>query len=487
MVNQIRELLDQNADIRASRQKGWNALHGIALTNRIDIAELLLNKAEENGIDDYINTQTIDGGWSAVSIAASQENLKMVEYLTSRKADVIKGNTDSRTPLHMAVYADSTSIADVLIARAEEQGMKSNDYINLGRSAGDHATSKSMDDFLKSKSDPDKHSSSSTVVRSGNLRRQLSSEIAKFVSGRDVDDTTFRDLLNQEGDVGVAIKGRDYLHKIARTNRTDIAQLLLNKAKEQNIKDYINACDDLTDKTPIMYAVAAGEIGMVKFLASNGASVLKANNNGISSLSQYPLSSAVAGNRIDIAEVLLGKGKSEGLNYTDYIRHVNTDPKSFPRTSEMSKFLKEKIDYEKQEGTLAQKREAKIAGGEKLIQKILRLRQGEDVHSDINLLLMQGVDVTIKNENGQNALHLLAHTNLEGFADMLIANAKSQNVKDYKKLQDNYGKTAETYAKETGQLEGMIRLLTPPKENLEDQEGKKGNRKKFSKKGRRNE
>lgn len=109
-MQQIEELLAQDADVDAQDEHGYTALIWAAINGHREICELLI----AHQID--INTQGKDG-WTALMYAARDGRLQIVQLLLERGASVTIANNDHNTALMLAEYYSHVTCCDLLIVR----------------------------------------------------------------------------------------------------------------------------------------------------------------------------------------------------------------------------------------------------------------------------------------------------------------------------------------------------------------------------------
>ena len=110
-------------------------------------------------------------------------------------------------------------------------------------------------------------------------------------------------VINDGADVDyTSISKETPLHMIAKSDRTVVAGLLLDKAAERGLANYIDL-QGFLGKTPVCQAVINKKYDMVKFLIQRGANVTIPEHGRWT-----PLYSIAHTQRTDIAKMLLEKG-----------------------------------------------------------------------------------------------------------------------------------------------------------------------------------
>ena len=90
------------------RESGWTALHWAALSDNMNIVEILLDR----GID--INSKDNNDN-TALHLAAIKGNINIVEILLDRGIDINSKGNDGRTALHWAASNGNMNIVEILL------------------------------------------------------------------------------------------------------------------------------------------------------------------------------------------------------------------------------------------------------------------------------------------------------------------------------------------------------------------------------------
>ena len=108
-LDAARELIGRGAAVDARDAGGRTALDAAALSDHIELVELLLERGAAVGL------ATNRGGSTVLHVAAQRGSLDLVRLLVSRGADVAARNDAGATPLHYAAQSRRTDAARVLL------------------------------------------------------------------------------------------------------------------------------------------------------------------------------------------------------------------------------------------------------------------------------------------------------------------------------------------------------------------------------------
>ncbi len=103
----VERLIASGANQDAQDRNGWSPLHGAALRNQLDIAKILIARGANPDIADNL-------GNTALHVAASNGNDRIVELLLISMADPNARNSDSKTPLTLALERDAVYSAQII-------------------------------------------------------------------------------------------------------------------------------------------------------------------------------------------------------------------------------------------------------------------------------------------------------------------------------------------------------------------------------------
>jgi cytohesin len=111
-INAVRNYIDQEIPINATRNRGMTPLHCAALGGHRQMAELLI----DNGADINFDTPASE---TPLHQAVRHNRIEVVELLIDRGADMNRIGK-AGTPLHVAVYENNRQIVELLIAKGAE-------------------------------------------------------------------------------------------------------------------------------------------------------------------------------------------------------------------------------------------------------------------------------------------------------------------------------------------------------------------------------
>ncbi|MFC1781833.1 ankyrin repeat domain-containing protein [Planctomycetota bacterium] len=296
----IELLVDKNADINDTSDRGQTPLFKAVTNGQEDVVEFLITKGADTNVKNSAST-------TALHIAARNGNIEIVKLLIAGGADVNVKNAQDFTPLYIAEQNDNTEIAELLRKNGAEESTPS----LLGAlTNGDIEQIKlliSQGADVNTKTGSQGQMPLHLAIQWGNT------EIAELLidSGADVSATNTRGLtpLHLAGSKEIAelliAKGADvnakdnfgYTPFDWRAGRNkDIAELLITEGADVNAKG-----DE--GFSPLHFAARRGQKEVVELLIAKGADVNNKDNNGWTSLH-----SAASQNHKDVAELLIDKG-----------------------------------------------------------------------------------------------------------------------------------------------------------------------------------
>lgn len=190
------------------------------------------------------------------------------------------------------------------------------------------------------------------------------------------DISTMKLFLDAGMDPNVKDKGygATAMHRAARRNSKEMAELLLSKGADINAKS-------TRDRTPLHVAVYYDHKEMVIYLLSKGADLKAKNDEG-----QTPFHLAISYAGKDVAEILLSKGAD-----------INAQNKDL-------------------ESPLF----------------IIMLKGIKDYKPISEWLISKGADINLPNHKGETPLHVCAIFNYKDLAEILISKGADINAKDKK-------------------------------------------------------
>lgn len=185
-VDVAKILLSSGANIKLLNKKGKTALHKTAKNSAVDVAKLLIQK----GIN--VNTKTTDG-YSALQLAVIHNSDALTALLVENVADMNIVDSNKRNLIHLCVLYDCNEILNFLVLQ------------NLNLNAKD----------IEGK----------TPLMAAILCEKDRSFVAKT-------------LIIQGCDVNIVAKdGSTALHLCAKHNKIEIAQAILEKGVDKEVKD----------------------------------------------------------------------------------------------------------------------------------------------------------------------------------------------------------------------------------------------------------
>ncbi len=237
---------------------GFSALFFAAQKGNSEIVKLLLdNKAEVNSAGNLMETP--------LTAACATGNSKMVKMLCAKKADVNFRNSQGQTPLIIAVMGKFFDVAKILVESSANLEIKDKygfTPLLMAASVDDIQ----MFDYLLSKG---------ADINAVDLKRHTPLIIAVAKNNFDI----AKRLVSMECDINARGGDDDATALIfaIQNSNSNIVEMLLNKSADMYISDRHG-------NSPLMIAVAAGDLWAVTTLISRGANVNHQNNDGNTAL-----------------------------------------------------------------------------------------------------------------------------------------------------------------------------------------------------------
>jgi ankyrin repeat protein len=366
--------------------------------------------------------------------------------LTSSFLPVINArDRDGRTPFHLAVLQGHTELVDIFLEWGADSDLYDNSQGSALHFAAHYGHHGIVELLIKRGSDIEarykgKALGSEVSVHSGaTIETDLEDTAGQIFAGHtfnallDVDGSTPLHIAASQGHTQTIRVLLKYGAKLAATNEKwtalhfachsghlDAAKLLLSHGSD------IHARDE-SRQTPLIFAACWGHEAVLRLLLKNGADIEAADLGGMTALhfaceygheaalrrllehganiearcrnQRTPLHFAAQRGRTTLAKLLLEKG---------------ADPNT--RSSRGSDALRLSTNAELCELLLAKGADVKAIDNRGFTQ----------LHSAVNnfpkakLLVQNGVDITLKNNDGENALHLAALANSVEVATMLL-------------------------------------------------------------------
>eukprot|EP00657_Telonema_sp_P-1_P001879 TRINITY_DN14630_c0_g1_i2.p1 TRINITY_DN14630_c0_g1~~TRINITY_DN14630_c0_g1_i2.p1 ORF type:complete len:279 (-),score=46.20 TRINITY_DN14630_c0_g1_i2:1-837(-) len=125
-----RQIIQGKADVNATGQGKWTALHMAVSADQGEMVELLLGAGAELSCK-------ANNGYTALHMSVQQKVTHITRALLTARADPTPTNNAGRTPLHDAVETDSSEIVQLLIAHKADLTVKATaGYTALHSAAG---------------------------------------------------------------------------------------------------------------------------------------------------------------------------------------------------------------------------------------------------------------------------------------------------------------------------------------------------------------
>ena len=110
-LEQVRQLIAEEADLNVAQGDGMTALHWAAFHNDLELADALLEADADVGVTTRV------GALTPLWFAATNGSAEMVDRLLTTEADVNAATATGATPLMAAALSGSVEAIDVLVAR----------------------------------------------------------------------------------------------------------------------------------------------------------------------------------------------------------------------------------------------------------------------------------------------------------------------------------------------------------------------------------
>ncbi|MFP3030404.1 MAG: ankyrin repeat domain-containing protein, partial [Wolbachia sp.] len=279
-LNEVKDLINQKANINAKDMYGWTPLHFAASRNKLSVVEFLFNNnANINAKDVYGNTP--------LHVAAQySSNLEIVKFLLDKDISGINNITNNGwTPLHVAIQGNKLNTVELLLGRGADIEVR--DIYN--QTSLDLATRKGYLDIAGILKQVQLDRKLLTIVESGgfNEAKGLIAQGANIdtndkngntllYSAAEIGDLNLVKLLLDNG-ANIEAKNGEYqatpLHGAVENYRIDVVKLLLNRGANVNAEDKDNW-------TPLHYGADTNSLDIVKVLVDAHANLGAKGNYG---------------------------------------------------------------------------------------------------------------------------------------------------------------------------------------------------------------
>ncbi|WP_341814526.1 ankyrin repeat domain-containing protein [Wolbachia endosymbiont (group A) of Dendrolimus pini] len=279
-INEVKDLINQKANINAKDMYGWTPLHFAASRNKLSVVEFLFNNnANINAKDVYGNTP--------LHVAAQySSNLEIVKFLLDKDISGINNITNNGwTPLHVAIQGNKLNTVELLLGRGADIEVR--DIYN--QTSLDLATRKGYLDIAGILKQVQLDRKLLTIVESGgfNEAKGLIAQGANIdtndkngntllYSAAEIGDLNLVKLLLDNG-ANIEAKNGEYqatpLHGAVENYRIDVVKLLLNRGANVNAEDKDNW-------TPLHYGADTNSPDIVKVLVDAHANLGAKGNYG---------------------------------------------------------------------------------------------------------------------------------------------------------------------------------------------------------------
>ncbi|WP_264687682.1 ankyrin repeat domain-containing protein [Wolbachia endosymbiont (group B) of Erynnis tages] len=279
-LNEVKDLINQKANINAKDMYGWTLLHFAASRDKLSVVEFLFNNnANINAKDVYGNTP--------LHVAAQySSSLEIVKFLLDKDISGINNITNNGwTPLHVAIQGNKLNTVELLLGRGADIEVR--DIYN--QTSLDLATRKGYLDIAGILKQVQLDRKLLTIVESGgfNEAKGLIAQGANIdtndkngntllYSAAEIGDLNLVKLLLDNG-ANIEAKNGEYqatpLHGAVENYRIDVVKLLLNRGTNVNAEDKDNW-------TPLHYGADTNSPDIVKVLVDAHANLGAKGNYG---------------------------------------------------------------------------------------------------------------------------------------------------------------------------------------------------------------
>jgi len=448
----VRLLIKSGADVNARERyhNGRTPLHtAVNVANRDvskplrdDIIKLLI----DNGAD--VNVALRRVGTTPLQAAARKGNVRIVELLLSRVADINAKDSSGHTALHMAMGSDHREMVELLAAKGARASA-----LHLAAYLGDTEKLRKLlrdGDDIDSRDEPGftalhyaalsgkKEVVEFLIDEGARVDAKDSSNLTPlFYAAKNVHRDIFDLLMDKGADVNATgEKGRTLLISAIIQDDKDAVELLIDKGAKVD-------ANDAEGNTPLMHAAWKNNKDVMQLLIDKGADV---NHRG---KYNYPvIIKAMWESGDDVIKLLIDNGADvnakDGEGYSVYFwAHNDLRPKIAELLAdrgatvvpslhlaalkgdldEVKRFVEEGADINKRDGYSATPLRKAVRWGKVKTAEFL-IDKGADVDEDggallslalrrggkdtVDMLIAKGADLNIRDKSGNTPLHSAA-------------------------------------------------------------------------------
>ncbi|WP_264735341.1 ankyrin repeat domain-containing protein [Wolbachia endosymbiont (group A) of Rhinocyllus conicus] len=424
-LNEVEDLVSQNANVNTTDIYSWTPLHWAAFKDRLEIARFLIKKgADINAADKG------PYGKKPIHVAAENNSKDIIELFLSKGVGINDTDKQGYTPLHYAAWRGRLEVAKFLIEEYANSIFKYNNGSTLPCDAplSNHfhiiKCSIGEKDILEIKDN------------SGRVPLHCAASNGKL--------DVVKYFIDEEK-VDVNIKDNGYwtpLHWASWGGHLDIAKYLVDKRANINAKDKgskipLNVAIDQKHNDVVKYleqaqldldkelliAAKGGDLNKVIGLISKGANVNVKDNND-----DTPLHLAVG--YLDVVKYLISKGAN--INAKCKAGKTTLDIATYQKRGDVVEYLKQtQLDLDK--------------------ELLIAVKSG-DLNKVIGLF-NRGANINAENEYGKKPIHIAAESDYKNIIEFLLSK-EGVGVNDT----DEQGHTPLHWASWSGHLD-MVEYL----------------------------
>jgi ankyrin repeat protein len=262
-IDRLKELITTGADLSQANRYGFTALHLAARQNNTEAIQLLIN----NGAD--VNAQTL-GGFTALHIAVAFNNEPALVALLKAGANPNAQTVTGQTPLHLAVALGNANSITHLIYAGADQNIKNKQNrtpLILAQRIGDATIIKIL-----------QAPSMSPVGGGVGFKKPTYTKAQDLVAAIKNNSLTRTDLnlfITATGfTINTPIDGQTLLHYAILSNNPSMVINVLRAGANPNTQNSAG-------QTPLFVATARNNIHIIRLLLAEGANPCIANLAGL--------------------------------------------------------------------------------------------------------------------------------------------------------------------------------------------------------------